>query len=378
MFVLEPIPPVSALMMALRMAKVAEGPLGSDLTALDTRLRTTALKDRNAWLALYVDLDVFAGRVLEVHGDTGFAGTDRIVSLSASSNRASDLQITNVLQRQTSDWQARLSEQQAQLLDKCKRGVEELPVDSELDATRGERVFRFTEKRHGAFLAWFEQALQLWLENNETLVATRANDALKQIGISDAEIAPPSLTTGAVKRWQRFEHRVTDPGLLDSLSSMQRFVMSGVSAATSIGFVVSRVLDSDPARKSTGAHVLSWALGATFVIAIIVGVYTLPKRRRQARARLEAQAREALEAKTLKAIADTLSRTAEAQRNAIRKQLTSEGHRLSRPSPSTTSPEPVKASPSIRLSPLDVKRLRGEWREAISARIVELRGELAS
>jgi hypothetical protein len=379
MFVLEPIPQLSAMLLSLRLAKVQETPLGPDVGRIDASTKTAKSSDRRAWLQIYASVAQLIPRIVEQYSRPAQLAA---VAAPAQAHRISTViaAAQTALQRASSDWTARLSTQEKDLARKASQAAEHLPVVSNVDESVGDLVFTYDPTQLGAYWRWLGDAERMWAMNNGVLVAHRAQesilDTLGEIPTGQAfRIVGAPLEPTAAPPPRLKGHRIPNPGFFQSLGATYRFVMSGVTAVSGLGFFATRVLGGGAAR------LVPIALGAVFVATVIVAAITLPKQRRQSMARLKVRAQEVLQRELEGAVRDRLKMTSDLQFSTIKKHLTAEAVRLKSSfregAPAAVAPQPAPMF-SAGLSPADVDRLRGEWKSAIEQRIQQLEGELAS
>jgi hypothetical protein len=343
-----------------------------------------------AWLAIYKDLVALLPRIVEIHAakeeraanSGGGVGSMRGAPMASHRVSSAVSNVQNALQRAVTDWSARLSTQERELVKRTEAATEKLPVVSNVDDAMGELLYVFDPAELDAFWRWMSGAEQTWVENNKELVALRAQEALADT-LADLpsemgfQVLPASIAVATASTPRLRGHRIQDPGFFQSLGSTYRFVMSAVTAASGLGFFATRVIGGSIAR------LLPVVLGVVFAGTVVVAVFTLPKQRRQSMARLKARARETVERELLDAVRVRLKSVSDAQLSAIRKHLGTETARLKAswrdvaPSGSDLGASAPLSAPT-HLMPTDVVKLKGEWKDAIEARIKQIEAELGA
>lgn len=365
MLVLEPIPELSALLLSAKMARFPFPEVAQAIAAAETRSRTPS-SDRAGWKSFYKDVvSLLIPQLLEAQRRVD---QDKHALQDQQGQRLSiervSMAVQGALQTATNEWQARLQEQDLQLVAKMDRAVETLAVTSEPDKATGELVFVFEPQGLEAFWEWLRRAEQQWADNNGNLVKIRAQEAIAPLlGSVAFEVKPAQVQVPALAPMKMRGERIPEPSFFQSLGATYRTVMTAVTAVSGLGFFLSRTIT----LEDFGKKVLTIVSLLVFLGATVYAAITIPKERKQSMARLIARSRLALARELTSAAKTRLSQVATSQRTQLSRHLAAETARFKLGA--TTPGGPVMGAAASPLAgglmPADVAKLGGQWKAAI-------------
>lgn len=371
---LEPIPALSAMLMAVRNLPLNEPNLCQSIARLDARVRGTKSSEQDQWPGIYTDALQLMDQLLAYRAQQA-QRTDASARDPHEGVRQAASMLQDVVSRAVNDWPARLSTQENEIIDKANRAIDTLAVTSAPDPHTGETRFTIETSALKSFWDWLQEAEAAWARNNEKLVVARC--------LEQAELLAPSLPRDPalelgkaplpLPRWTEPKLAgvsAPTPGVMDAFSRTYKAAVGGFGSISMLGFLLTRVAGEGTLKQMT-ATVLPWFFGLGLVVMSVVAVTTVPKQQRQAKARTLKRATEQVQRELLAAVKERVRTSREAQFNGLKKYLSREAARLkalSLPSPSTTALKPTVAS----LDPKTVERMNTEWRQAIEEHLREL------
>jgi len=380
MLALEPVPALTSVLFALKMAKLSDDEVNAQLASIDGRAKQTKSADTQGWASIYRDALALIPRAVAAQ-QRAEQERQQAAGQQAARQRLASLAgvVPQKLQRAFNDWGARLQEQTQELRAKAERAAERMELKSTDDDEHGETVFQLEDAQLAGFWDWLIKAEAAWRANNNQLVAVRANELLGDLknelppGLS-FEVRPADLPPLGTSPPRLKGFRIATPSRFEALGSTYKAIMGVIMAVSSVGFLGTRLAGNQVAA------LLPWAFGAAFVLAVIYAVSTVPRQYRQAMARKKDDAADRVRAELAAAVKERLDQGSASQSSQIKKHLLqAEDQRWSRLVHEATggsNPGLGALAPMapMGLAPQDLARLQGEWREAIAARLAQLGG----
>lgn len=384
MLALEPVPALTSMLFALKMAKLSDEPLSGQIAALESRTRQTKSADSAGWAAIYRDALALIPQAVAAQ-QRQEQERQQAAGQQAARQRVASLAsvVPQKLQRAFQDWSDRLKGQSNELRDKSQRAALKLDIKATDDEQRGETVYQVDDAQLKGFWDWVASADARWRENNGQLVAVRANELLDNLktdlpaGVS-FEVRPVDLPASSGSLPRLNGHRIPTPSRFEALGTTYKTVMGAVMGVSSIGFLATKLAGSD------AAALLPWLFGAVFSLAIIYAAVTVPKQYRQSMARRKDEAAERVRNELVAAAKERIEQCAAAQLIAIKKHLLqAEDQRWARlvhdatggSNPGLGGLGPLGGmAPIGGLTPQLIGQLQGEWRDALAARLAQLEG----
>jgi hypothetical protein len=371
--VLDPILPLSSMLLALKFAKLGDAQLDEWISQLDQRVRA-GRPGGQEWPAIYRDAIGIIPRILyaadeaqrRVAGEQQMANARRMV-------QAASMSLPQSLQRTAQEYQQRLQVQEQELVQKAERAIKSLPVVSSENKATGETAFCAEPNELASFWGWVQGADDKWRVHNQDLAATRANEAIAML-VADLPpdmrfvVQPPQINRKQSPIAPLKGHNVATPGALASVSGTWKATTT-IAGSVGVGIgVLSRVLQSESAQ-----HAVMAAGGGVFVIALVFAAVTVPGQIRQQRARIKVRADEGVQKELLDAVKARLMESADVQLRSIRGHFANEGERwraiARRYDSGDTGMRPM---PLQGLSPENRQKLEGEWQQAMRGRLAQL------
>jgi hypothetical protein len=375
---LEPIPALTAMLLAVKMAKLDDADVAASLAELEADSRKLKSSDPRGWAVVYRQALALVPRVLAAQ-----ERCDRVRRAAEHKQvdrqrlSTADMAVQSTLQKAAMEWQARLATQAREIETKIVKSVERLPIEASPDRATGETVFRAEPAALEGFQGWLAGVEATWRDNNGALLAARANEAIssavpawpgdERFEVAPAALAPSRLAFPTVKG-----HAVQTPGRFESFGATYRVVLTvlmGISTAT--GFA-SRAIGG-----AVGAA-LPVVFGLGFVVALGAGVMTVPEKQRQAIARQKAKATEQVHKELVQELRTRLERMSQEQLDGIKKHLGAEERRW-KAIVHAASDGGIGIGglgggllAQTGLLPNDAAKLKGEWPAAFEARLAEL------
>ena len=370
--VLDPILPLSSMLLALKFAKLGDAQLDEWIAQLDQRVRA-ARPGGPEWPAIYRDAIGIIPRILyaqdeaqrRIAADQQAANARRMVQSAA-------MALPSALQRTAQEYQQRLQVQETELLQKAERAIKSLPVLSTENKTTGETTFFAEPNELAAFWGWVQGADDKWRGHNQELTAMRSNEAIAML-IADLPpdmrfvVQPPQINRKQSPIAPLKGHNVATPGVSDSVGRTWKATTTIAGSASALMMVLGRVFEKL-------VYPLTIAGGVVFAGALVFAITTVPGQVRQQRNRIKLRADEGVQKELYDAVKARLKESGELQLRAIRSHLANEGERwraLVRRSDS--GPETgMRAMPPQGLTPDNRAKLEGEWQHAMRARLGQL------
>ncbi|MCC6647510.1 MAG: hypothetical protein IT374_18305 [Polyangiaceae bacterium] len=372
--VLDPVPAVDGMLMAVKLAKLPDPRLADELATFEAKKRATRASDAQAMKSLYRDALGLMERVLEVHrAQAKQRETDAAKQRDGRLADQTLAAVVSTLERAKQAWGDRVDVQLRELVTKVDHSVAKLDVEGTADDASGQTTFHVTGGHRDGFVRYVAETEAMWLANNQQLVAQRANEAL-----AEALAGAPAALAFQVKPGSFGAPRPLDlrlkgastltPSAFSTLDGAYKIVMLVTGGASGLGFFASRVLGAEVGR------VLPWAFGAAFVVALGAALSLAPKRHRQAMARLLEQQRDRVRKELRDASEQHLRATADEQKRAVRKHLDDEAARFRALARQLVgaSRESVADLVISGLMPADAAKLERDWPDAVRARLAEL------
>jgi hypothetical protein len=372
--VLDPILPLSSMLLALKFAKLGDPQLDEWIAQLDQRVRA-ARPGGPEWPAIYRDAVGIIPRILYAADEAQRRiAADQAIASSRRMVQAASMSLPSALQRTGQEYQQRLQVQETELLQKAERAIKSLPVGSTENKTTGETTFFVEPNELAAFWGWVQGADDKWRGHNQELAAMRANESIAML-IADLPpdmrfvVAPPQISREQSPIAPLKGNNMATPGMMDSVGRTWKATTTIAGSASAVLMVVSRVVQDKPAitygLTAAGVGVLG--------VALVFAIATVPGQIRQQRNRIKLRADEAVQKELYDAVKARLKESGEIQLRAIRGHLTNEGERwraLVRRS--DTGDTGMRAMAPQGLSPDNRAKLEGEWQHALRTRLGQL------
>jgi len=370
--VLDPILPLSSMLLALKFAKLGDPQLDEWISQLDQRVRA-ARPGGPEWPAIYRDAIGIIPRVLYAADEAQRkVAAEQQMATSRRMVQAASMSLPSALQRTAQEYQQRLQVQEQELLQKAERAIKSLPVVSSENKATGETSFYADPNELASFWGWVQGADDKWRSHNQDLAATRANEAIAML-VADLPpdmrfvAQPPQINRKQSPIAALKGHNVTTPGAMASVSGTWKATTT-IAGSVGVGIgVLSRVVPEG------AQHAVMGAGAGVFAIALVFAVATVPGQIRQQRARIKARADEAVQKELLDAVKARLKESSDIQLRAIRGHFANEAERwraiARRYDSGDTGMRPM---PLQGLSPENRQKLEGEWQQAMRARLAQL------
>ena len=371
--VLDPILPLSSMLLALKFAKLGDAQLDEWIAQLDQRVRA-ARPGGPEWPAIYRDAIGIVPRILYAQDEAARrTAADQQAANARRMVQSASMSLPSALQRTAQEYQQRLQVQETELLQKAERAIKSLPVSSSENKTTGETTFFAEPNELAAFWGWVQGADDKWRTHNEELAAMRSNEAIAML-VADLppdmrfSVQPPQINRKQAPVPQLKGHNVTTPGMIDSVGRTWK-AATGIAGSVGGGLMlVTRVLP-EPLQKP-----LMIAGGAVFGIALVFAIATVPGQMRQQRNRIKLRADESVQKELYDAVKARFKESGETQLRGIRSHIANEGERwrsLVRRSDAGLDTG-MRAMQPQGLSPDNRQKLEGEWQHAMRARLAQL------
>ena len=365
---LEPIPALTALLMALRAVRLGDDGVATQLGDLDRQLKATKSSNTCAWPGIYRQALALLDRVLQLQNGAQEALQEfqQRKELRERKQRLST-EVQALIQKEGSDWPARIAKQEREILDKAIRGAGAIHIEARRDAGTGETSHCFHRAALEGYLGWLDAAEESWAANNGNLVQHRAAESAQACGI-EVSAEEPILRLLRVTLPNRIAprlkgYRVSTAGVLDSLGKTYKTIIATFGSISMAGFALTRIAGGSPFVRD----VLPWFFGVAFLITVLGVVFTVPRERRQAAARVMGKARDHAERELHDYLRERLKVVADAQLQAIKKHLAEESMRWR-----AAARESAVGATVEGLPPATVDKLRGEWRVSLQEHLAAI------
>ena len=372
------------MLLAIKLARLADPALDESVAAIETRLRATK-PGAAGWTEIYRDaldlvaLALRAQETVERRSHVELAEAEERKRLQAAS-----LAVPAVLSRVASDYQGRLSVQEAELNQKTERAITKLSLESHDSAATGETTFTFSSGELSSFWEWLREGEAQWRRHNETLVADRANEAvavhLTELTSTRFTVASPRLEPRPVGTKALKGHSSPTPGAFESFVHTWKTAASVTGSLTILSMLLSYVFVRDGSGNDQTVNLVRGVIigGVFFVTLFVAGFVTVPKQRRQQRNRVRGKAQDAVAKELFEAAKARVRESGEAQLRSIRAHLAAEADRWKAQVSRMTTAEMRMPGMQAGLSPENRAKLEGEWPHAIEARLAELAPKAAT
>lgn len=370
--VLDPILPLSSMLLALKFAKLGDAQLDEWIGALDARVRA-ARPGGADWPAIYRDALGIIPRVLYAADEAARkVAAEQQMAASRRMVQAASMSLPSALQRTAQEYQQRLQVQEQELLQKAERAIKTLPTASSENATTGETTFYAEPNELTAFWGWLQGADDKWRAHNQDLAALRANESIAML-VADLPpdmrfvVQPPQINRKQSPIAQLKGHSVATPGVMASVGGTWK-AATGIAGSVGGGLMLlNRAL---PAAMQTPMLI---AGGVVFGLALVFAAATVPGQVRQQKNRIKLRADEAVQKELYDVVKARLKESGEIQLRAIRGHLANEGERwravVRRFDSGDTG---MRSMPLQGLSPDNRAKLEGEWQHAMRMRLSQL------
>ncbi len=370
--VLDPILPLSSMLLALKFAKLGDAQLDDWISQLDQRVRA-ARPGAAEWPAIYSDAIGIIPRILYAQDEaTRRLAADQQAANARRMVQSASMSLPAALQRTAQEYQQRLQIQETELLQKAERAIKSLPVLSTENKTTGETTFFAEPNELAAFWGWVQGADDKWRTHNQDLAAMRSNESIAML-IADLPpdmkfvVQPPQINRKQSPLPPLRGHNVATPGISDSVGRTWKATTTIAGSASALMMVLGRVFEKL-------VYPLTIAGGAVFAGALVFAITTVPGQVRQQRNRIKLRADEGVQKELVDAVKTRLKESGEIQLRAIRGHLANEGERwraLVRRSDSGPDTGMRPMAPQ-GLSPDNRAKLEGEWQHAMRTRLGQL------
>jgi hypothetical protein len=370
--VLDPILPLSSMLLSLKFAKLGDAQLDEWIQHLDGRVRA-ARPGGPEWPAIYRDALGLVPRVLHAADEAQRRILQEQQQAAARRNvQAASMALPSALQRTGQEYQQRLQAQEQELLQKADRAIKSLPTTSAENKATGETTFFAEQNELAAFWGWLQGADDKWRSHNQELAVVRANESIALI-VADLPqdyrftVEQPPMNRRQSPLAPIKGHSVATPGMMESVGRTWKAATAIVGSVGVALTILGRVM-----TEHTSALVIAGVV--VFVIAIVFAGVTVPGQVRQQRARIKVRADEAVQKELYDVVKARLKESADIQLRAIRGHMNNEGERwraMMRRSDHGMETG-MRSMPLQGLSPENRQKLEGEWVHAMRGRLAQL------
>jgi hypothetical protein len=376
--VFEPIPAMTSLLMSLQAARFGDPTLEAAISSLGGRMRQARPSDLSSWPPLYREALRLLDMALQAQTRIEESKNKQQAQQQAQQQIQAVKQILqSVVSQQRMDWGPRLRGQlqgEQGMLPMLLVELEKLPVTTTEDSSAGLTSYAIEPATLVKFVDRVQELERKVLENDQDLVAIRANEALKAHGMTLPQgmkffIEPAKMRAGRPSLLLEGVQKPT-PSAFEFVGGIHRTAMAIVGGVSSVGFVIGRM---NTGKNEALAQGLMVAGGVVLMIGFVFAGLIVPPKIRQGRAQARLQAEREVRHQLRAAVEKHINALEQDLLHQIQQHLNRETNRwLALSGEHLEQLGSGQGQPAQGLMPQEAANFRTQWRPALETRLREL------